>query len=161
MSAAEPNDARADRGAALVMTLLAMGLLTAIGVSLIVLSSTESRIATNYRVSDETFYAADAAIERALQDVAVAPSWSDLLAGAVRSTFVDATRTPTLPSGERLDLNALTAELQAQANELSSLGRHVSPGQLAAILLERSLSDREHQRRRSSTPSDAESAEKL
>ena len=52
-------------------------------------------------------------------------------------------------------------ELQAQANELSSLGRHVSPGQLAAILLERSVSDREDQRRRSSTPSDAESARKL
>lgn len=49
-------------------------------------------------------------------------------------------------------------ELQAQANELSSMGRHVSPGQLAAILLERSLSDREGQRLRSRTPSDDESA---
>jgi hypothetical protein len=52
-------------------------------------------------------------------------------------------------------------ELQAQANELSSLGRHVSPGQLAALLLERSLSDREHQRRKSIASSDAESAQKL
>ena|SRR5256886_255488 len=52
-------------------------------------------------------------------------------------------------------------ELQAQANELSSLGRHVSPGQLAAILLERSLSDREHQRGKSIVSSDAESAQKL
>jgi hypothetical protein len=52
-------------------------------------------------------------------------------------------------------------ELQAQANELSSQGRHVSPGQLAAILLERSVSDREDQRRRSSAPSDAESPRKL
>ena len=52
-------------------------------------------------------------------------------------------------------------ELHAQANELSSEGRHVSPGQLAAILLERSVSDREDQRRRSSTPSDVESARKL
>ena len=52
-------------------------------------------------------------------------------------------------------------ELQAQANVLSSLGRHVSPGQLAAILLERSLSDREQQRGKSIAPSDAESAQKL
>ena len=52
-------------------------------------------------------------------------------------------------------------ELQAQANELSSLGRHVSPGQLAAILLERSLSDRAHQRGQSIASSDAESAPKL
>lgn len=52
-------------------------------------------------------------------------------------------------------------ELQAQANVLSRLGRHVSPGQLAAILLERSLSDREHQRGKSIASSDAESAQKL
>lgn len=52
-------------------------------------------------------------------------------------------------------------ELQAQANLLSRLGRHVSPGQLAAMLLERSVSDFEIQREESATPSDAESAEKL
>lgn len=52
-------------------------------------------------------------------------------------------------------------ELQAQANLLSSLGRHVSPGQLAAMLLERSVSDLEIQREKSATRSDAESAEKL
>jgi hypothetical protein len=52
-------------------------------------------------------------------------------------------------------------ELQAQASELSSLGRHVSPGQLAAILLERSLSDREHHRGKSIATADAESEQKL
>jgi len=52
-------------------------------------------------------------------------------------------------------------ELQAQANELSSMGRHVSPGQLAAIVLERSLSDREEQRGKPIAPSDVESTQKL
>ena len=52
-------------------------------------------------------------------------------------------------------------ELQVQANLLSSLGRHVSPGQLAAVLLERSLSDLEAQRQKSPAPSDAQSAQKL
>ena len=52
-------------------------------------------------------------------------------------------------------------ELQAQANELSSLGRRVSPGQLAAILLERSLSDREHQPGKSIAPSVAKSPHDL
>jgi len=52
-------------------------------------------------------------------------------------------------------------ELQAQANLLSNLGRHVSPGQLAAMLLERSLSDLETQRARSVTRSDAESVGKM
>lgn len=52
-------------------------------------------------------------------------------------------------------------ELQAHANVLSSLGRHVSPGQLAAMLLERSLSDLEPQRGKTIAASDAESAQKL
>ena len=52
-------------------------------------------------------------------------------------------------------------ELQVQANVLSNLGRHVSPGQLAAMLLERSLSELEPQREKSIAPSDAESAQKL
>lgn len=51
-------------------------------------------------------------------------------------------------------------ELQARANRLSSLGGHVSPGQLAAMLLERSLADLETQRGKPATPSDVESAEK-
>lgn len=52
-------------------------------------------------------------------------------------------------------------ELQVQANLLSNLGRHVSPGQLAAMLLERSLSDLGTQGGDSATRSDAESVEKL
>ena len=52
-------------------------------------------------------------------------------------------------------------ELQAQANLLSNQGRHVSPGQLAAMLLERSLSDLERHRGKSIAPSDAESSQKL
>jgi hypothetical protein len=47
-------------------------------------------------------------------------------------------------------------ELQAQASVLSSLGRHVSPGQLAAMLLERSLSDLASPRGKSTASSDAE-----
>ena len=52
-------------------------------------------------------------------------------------------------------------ELQAQANVLSNLGRHVSPGQLAAMLLERSLADLEPQREKSISSSDAESVQEL
>ena len=52
-------------------------------------------------------------------------------------------------------------ELQAQANVLSNLGRHVSPGQLAAMLLERSLADLEPQREKSIASSDAESVQEL
>lgn len=51
-------------------------------------------------------------------------------------------------------------ELQARANVLSSPGRRVSPGQLAAMLLERSLSDLEPQRGKSIARFDAESAQR-
>jgi hypothetical protein len=51
--------------------------------------------------------------------------------------------------------------LQTQASALSRLGRHVSPGQLAAMLLERSVSDLEDHRAKSIVPSDAESSQKL
>lgn len=51
-------------------------------------------------------------------------------------------------------------ELQAQANVLSSPGRRVSPGQLAAMLLERSVSALEPQRGKSIAPPNAESAQK-
>ena len=51
-------------------------------------------------------------------------------------------------------------ELQTQASVLSRLGRHVSPGQLAAMFLERSLSDLEPPRGKSSASSDAERPQK-
>lgn len=51
-------------------------------------------------------------------------------------------------------------ELQTKASALSRSGRHVSPGQLAAVLLERSLSDLERSGK-SSASSDAERPQKL
>ncbi|MEO7189647.1 MAG: hypothetical protein ABI051_01175 [Vicinamibacterales bacterium] len=107
---------RDDRGSALVIALLATVLLTSLGIGLVMLSNTEGAIAANYRAGGETLYAADAAVERVVQDLLMVPRWNDVLSGAVTSAFVDDTLTPTTPYGEVLNLTSLTADLQAQTD---------------------------------------------
>lgn len=100
-----------DRGVALIVVLLSMTLLLALGGTLVLTATLETRIPANYRDGAETFYAADAAIDRAIQDLAFQPDWNGILAGTTRSTFVDGppggTRTvagTTLDLGERTSL---------------------------------------------------------
>jgi hypothetical protein len=111
-----------DRGSALVIALVAMLLLSSLGIGVLLLSNTEAAIAANYRAGSETLYAADAAVERVVQDLLLLPRWDDVLAGRVQSGFVDVSLTPTLPSNVSIDLAALTASLQAQADATSPWG---------------------------------------
>ena len=55
-------------------------------------------------------YAADAAIERTVQDVLTVPDWNNMLSGAQRSAFVDgaASGTRTLPNGAVINLGEAT-----------------------------------------------------
>ena len=105
-------DIAAEHGAALLVALMATLLLTALGSGLVLLTTAETAISANYRLGQETLYAADAGIERAAQDLVGVPQWNDVLTGRVRSTFTDATTSPTLPDGSRVDLMAETAALQ-------------------------------------------------
>jgi Tfp pilus assembly protein PilX len=57
-----PARAGDDAGSALIMALLATILLTSLGVGLMMLSTTEGAIASNFRASNESLYAADAAV---------------------------------------------------------------------------------------------------
>lgn len=101
-------------GVALVIALLAMLLMTALGMALILVSDTESAIGGNYRDSVEASYVADAGIERVMQDVLSIPDWNAILASAdgvragVTSGFVDGTLTPTLPGGRTVNLATAT-----------------------------------------------------
>lgn len=83
------DTARSDRGIALVVVLLVMVLLSALGLSLTLVTSTEERVAHSYLNGSETFYAADAAFELAVQELAPLPDWSRVLDGSVTSSFVD------------------------------------------------------------------------
>jgi hypothetical protein len=78
-----------DRGVALVATLLVMMLLSALALSLTMVTSTEEGVAAAYGIGSETFYAADAAFELAVQELAVTPDWSRVLDGSATSRFVD------------------------------------------------------------------------
>ena len=80
---------QSERGAALVVALMATMLLSALGLALILTTTTETKITGNYTYAQEALYAADAAIERTVQDVLTVPDWNDMLSGAQRSAFVD------------------------------------------------------------------------
>lgn len=62
---------RNERGAALLIVLVMLLLLTILGVTLFTSSTTEIKVAGNYRNSLETFFTADAAIEFAKTDAVI------------------------------------------------------------------------------------------
>jgi len=95
-----------ERGVALVIALMAMLLLTALGLALTMTTMTETRISANYASGTETLYGADAAVERVMQDLLTVPDWNKILDGTERSSFVDGLPIGTrpLPGGDMLDL---------------------------------------------------------
>ncbi len=86
--------ASAERGAALVMTLLVLVILTAFGLTLVGLGMTEVSISTNWRDYSKDFYAAEAALEngviglKTLLETNPTPT-PDLLAGIAAPTLTD------------------------------------------------------------------------
>lgn len=92
---------------ALVIALMAVLLLSALGFALILTTSTESMIAGNYSSAQEGLYAADAVVERAMDDLLTVPDWNRLLDGSATSAFVDGppSGTRTMPDGSTLDLS--------------------------------------------------------
>ena len=94
-------------GVALVIAMMALLLMTALGVALILTTSSETMIANNYRSSSEALYAADAIVERAMDDLLTVSDWNGLLAGSVQSAFVDGAPSGmrSLPDGSTIDLS--------------------------------------------------------
>ena len=108
------------------MTVLAALLITvalnALGLGLLTVSKTETTIAMNHREATELLYAAEAAVETATTEVLHAAAWSGVLTGAIPSAFRDVTMTPRLSSGETIDLNGVTAALQAASDAEARVG---------------------------------------
>jgi hypothetical protein len=108
-----------ERGAALVIALLLAILIGAIAGALLPLTTTETLLSASYRQAYEASYGAEAAMERALHDLATLPAWSAALAappGNVTSTFVDGTMFPVGPDGRTIDLAALTVRRQRESD---------------------------------------------
>jgi len=94
-----------ERGIALIIALLSMMMLMALGMALTLTTNTERSIASNYRDGVETVYAADAAVERVVQDLLTVPDWNRILDGTAQSSFIDGPiGTRTLPDGSSLNL---------------------------------------------------------
>jgi len=74
MSLMKPVSSNNERGLALIIALLAMTLMLALGGALVLLTSSETVIAANFRGGHEAFYAADAAFERALAGLRSVPT---------------------------------------------------------------------------------------
>lgn len=89
-------DIRRQNGIAMLVAMMAMLLMTALGIALIMTTSSETIIAGNYRNASEALYAADAVLERAMDDLLTVPDWNSLLTGATQSAFIDGP-----PSGGR------------------------------------------------------------
>jgi hypothetical protein len=107
-------DIRGERGVAMIIAILAMLLMSALGTALVLTTSTETSIAGNFRNSSEALYAADAGLERAMEDVLTVPDWNKLLDGSTQSAFVDGT-----PSGSRTLQDGSTIDL-AQAMNMAN-----------------------------------------
>jgi type IV pilus assembly PilX-like protein len=100
-----------ERGIALLIALMSTLLLTALGLALVMTTMTETMISANYRDGGEAMYAADAGVERVMQDLLTIPDWNRILNGSVQSPFIDGppSGTRTLPGGGgTIDLTATT-----------------------------------------------------
>ena len=113
---------RRDRGVAIVFVMLAMILLSALGIALALTTASERQVSTAHGTGLEVFYAADAGFERAIHDLSLAPDWNVVLGGGL-STFIDASSAPVLPDGSVLNLT--------QATDVANCGR--SPCSLADL----------------------------
>src|SRR2546427_6652494 len=90
----------------IILALMATLLMSALSAALILTTSSEALIAANFRNAQEGVYAADAALERAMVDLASVPGWNSILDGSTQSTFIDGSPSGvrTLADGSLLDL---------------------------------------------------------
>jgi PilX N-terminal len=97
---------RDEHGLAMIVAMMAMLLMSALGIALVLTTSSETTIASNFSNSSEALYAADAAVERSMEDILTVPDWNKLLDGSVQSAFVDGppSGVRTLPDGSTIDL---------------------------------------------------------
>jgi hypothetical protein len=94
-----------DKGAALIVTVLALTLLLATAAALVLVTSTDLLIAENATASAEAFHAAEGAFERTIAELTVVADFTAVLNGTVVSGFVDGSSGPrTVTGGIALDL---------------------------------------------------------
>lgn len=119
---ASRSASHADSGVALILVLVFMTLFLAVAAALVSMTTMEARMAGAERARHAVRGAAEVALERALQELALAADWNAILAGSSRSRFVDTGAPPTLGEWGALDLAALTARLQRDTDAANQWG---------------------------------------
>ena len=107
---------RREDGIAMLVALMAMLLMSALGAALILTTSSETMIAGNFREGGEALYAADAALERSIDDLLTVADWNALLTGSARSAFIDGlpSGSRTLRDGSTIDLSQVLSKANCQ-----------------------------------------------
>ena len=97
----------------------------ALGAALVVITSTETIIAGNFRNSTQAFYAAEAAAELAVAELRTRTHWIGVVEGAERSQFIDGAPGGVrgLPTDAPVDLTAIVNIANCGAPHSSSMRR--------------------------------------
>lgn len=102
----------AERGIALVVVLVALVLVSVVALSLALTTATERLAGGNYAERVAALDAADAALELAVRELARIPNWTEVLTGALGSSFVDGVPGgPRWAGGTPIDLTMLTNQI--------------------------------------------------
>jgi hypothetical protein len=107
--------ARSDSGIALLLVVISLALFLAVTAGLVLMASMERRMAGAERARHAARGAAEVALERALQELAIAADLNEILAGSVRSGVAGADLSPNVGEWGALDLSTLTDSLQREA----------------------------------------------
>ena len=103
---------------ALVVTLF----LSAIGGALVLLASTETRIAGGETWRAEARGIAEVLLERVFQDLLLTPDWTAALSAGAGATFRDTTAPPPAVSAAAHDLTTLTLNVQRESDDSNRWG---------------------------------------
>jgi hypothetical protein len=122
---------RSESGIALIIALMAMLFMMALGSVLMLSTATETQIANNFRNSSEALYAADAGLERSMDDLLTIPDWNSMLSGTATSAFIDGVPGDRkIADGSTLNLNQVLAYANCEKTSCSS-------SDITAVTLER------------------------
>jgi len=107
-----------EHGVVLVVTLMAMLLLSAIGAALVLATTADGQIAANSGAATEAFYAADAVFERTLAELRAASDFTSVLDGSVSSAFIDGPPAGVRVMPDHTSVDLLGIESLANCNSL-------------------------------------------
>jgi hypothetical protein len=109
-----------DRGSALLCVLMIAALLGVAGAALALVVASEASISGNYQAAQQSLYAADAGVERAIGELRVLSTWQTIpaMAGSLAADFNDGQSTARAPDGSLLDFAQMTARRQSQSDAI-------------------------------------------